>query len=290
MFLQVQRQFYYMLLIVFLTLALGADPTEPVSDLETDRRDKVAKLAPAKARQVEMLIGESGEKAELRSEPLLRWSNPTAGSVHGEVFLWTHHKRPAAIASIYRWYEPYKDCTFEVVSTTSLTVTAQEANKALWEAKGPSVDWKKLDDAPIPAKNASGRLNQMRQLARRFSAELVDKRTGGEAVTRELRLLNQPVYRYESSDGSVIDGGLFALVETTDPEVWVLLEAIQREEKTTWQYALARMNADACEVRLDEKKVEAWEKIHEPWRKTRAPYTLVGFNPEDVKLEEEAAK
>lgn len=279
-----------MLTLVLLTAALASDPAEPDSVQETTRRKEVARLAPAKAKQVEMLIGEAGEKAELRSEPLLRWSNPTAGSVHGEVFLWTHHKRPVAIASIYRWYEPYKDSTLEVVSTSSRPVTAQEGDKALWEAKGPSIEWKTFDDAPIPAKTATGRLNQMRQLARRFSAELVDKRTGGDAVTRELRLLNQPVYRYESPETSVIDGGLFALVETTDPEVWVLLEAVQRGEKTLWQYALARMNADACEVRLDEKPVCAWEKIHEPWRKTRAPYTLVGFNPEDVKVEEEAEK
>jgi hypothetical protein len=279
-----------MLTVTLLALALAADPTDADRALETTRRDEVAKLAPAKAKHVEMLIGESTEKAELRAEPLLRWSNPTAGSVHGEVFLWTDHKRPAAIASIYRWYHPFKDCTFEVVSTSTLPVAGREGNKNLWEAKESGIQWKPLEGAPPPAKSGTSRLNQMRQLARRFSARLVDKRTGDEAVDRELRLLNQPVYRYESPEAEVIDGGLFALVETTDPEVWVLLEAIEHNEKTIWQYGLARMNADACEVRLDDKPVEAWEKIHEPWRKTRAPYTLVGFNPEDVKVEQEAEK
>lgn len=276
-----------MLTLLLLTLAPGVDAADPDSAQETARRDEVAKLAPAKARRIEMLVGETEQKATLRAEPLLRWSNPTAGSVHGEVFLWTHQQRPVAIASIYRWYHPFKDCTFEVVSTSSLPVVAREADKTLWEATGPSIVWKTLDAAPTPGKTASARLNQMRQLARKFSAQLVDKRAGGEAVTRELRLLNQPVYRYGSSAEGVIDGGLFALVEANDPEVWVLLEAVQSDDKTLWQYALARMNADACEVRLDDRPVEAWEKIIEPWRINKAPYTLLGFKPEAVKIEKE---
>src|SRR5919112_871844 len=101
------------LLLILIVARLLFAQEEPDAAQEVTRRDEVAKLAPAKARQVEMVISESGQKAELRAEPLLRWSNPTAGSVHGEVFLWTLHNRPVAIASIYRWYHPYKDSTFE---------------------------------------------------------------------------------------------------------------------------------------------------------------------------------
>lgn len=278
-----------MLTLALLTLALAAEPAD--SDQEEARRDYVAKLAPAKARQIEVLVGESGEKAEMHAEPLLRWSNPTAGSVHGEVFLWTYKQRPAAVASIYRWYHPFMGCTFEVVSTSTLPVTAREGSRTLWESNEPAIAWKPLEGAPLPAKTASSRLNQLRRLARRFSAELVDKRTGDEAVTRELRLLNQPMYRYASDDEGVIDGALFAFAESTDPETLLLLEAVQRDDKTTWQYALARMNADACEVRLDNKPVGGWEKIYEPWRHTKAPYTLVGFKPGEVKVtDKDAAK
>jgi hypothetical protein len=264
--------------------ALGAEGDDAQ---EVARRDEVARLAPAKAKQVEMLVGETQIKATLRSEPLLRWSNPTAGSVHGEVFLWTQERRPVAIASIYRWYHPYKDSTFEVVSTTTSRVIANEDKKLLWEAKGNSIEWRALTDAAVPEKpTASAMLNAMRQLARRFSARLVDQRVGGEAVERELRLLNQPAYRYACPEANVVDGGLFALVEVTDPEVWILLEAVKRDDKTVWQYALARMNADACEVRLDDKIVQRWERIIEPWRINKAPYTLFGFKAESVKLDE----
>jgi hypothetical protein len=83
----------------------------------------------------------------------------------------------------------------------------------------------------------------------------------------------------------VIDGALFALVESTDPEVWVIVEAVKKEEGSCWQYALARMNADACQVRLGDKVVQQWDKIIQPWRYKAASYTLWGFKPEDVKVE-----
>jgi hypothetical protein len=278
------------LILCLLIAAVAADPADSDTELETTRRNEVAVLASAKARQVEMLVGEKQDKATLHKEPLLRWSNPTAGSVHGEVFLWSLHKRPVAIASIYRWYHPYKDSTFEVASLSPIKVEARENKEMLWEAADGSLEFKGFGDSPAPAATIGARLNQMRQLARRFSAKLVDRRVGGDSVDRELRLLNQPVYRYESPEASVVDGSLFTLVEVTDPEVWILLEAVKRGDKTLWQYALVRMNADAMEVRLDDKPLQQWERIVQPWRIHKAPYTLLGFKPESVQLDPELPK
>jgi hypothetical protein len=95
------------------------------------------------------------------------------------------------------------------------------------------------------------------------------------------------VYRYASEEDHVVDGALFALVEVTDPEVWVLLEARRDGERLAWHYALARMNADAIEVRLDDKLAERWPKIVDPWRYRQALYTLLGFKPELVKIPKE---
>lgn len=270
-------------LLALVCFVQAQDDAEPSAE-ETVRQNEVAKLAAAKARQVEMVVGSNDQAANLQSKPLLRWSNPTAGSVHGEVYLWSHQGRPVAIASIYRWYHPFKDSTFEVVSTTPQAMTAREGKQVLWEAEEGGLEFRPLREAATPAKSATARLNQMRQLSRRFSARLSDKRAG-EAVERELRLLNQPVHRYESPEQRVVDGALFALVEVTDPEVWILLEAVEKEGTQSWQYAVARMNADACEVRLDDKPVTRWEKIIEPWRYRKAHYTLMGFKPQDVKLE-----
>src|SRR5687768_14871534 len=95
------------LAFTLLLVAAGAEETaKPLSDetQERQRQAEVAELALAEAARLKLFVGEDNSPAALHKEPLLRWSNPTAGSVHGEVFVWLHNDRPAAIASIYRWY------------------------------------------------------------------------------------------------------------------------------------------------------------------------------------------
>ena len=274
--------------VVFLTLLLLVADDKPSASAteESRRQQETSVLAAAKARQVEILFGTEPQpvKASLRKEPLLRWSNPTAGSVYGEVFLWSVESRPIAVASIYRWYHPYKDATLEIVSLTDKTIEAREGAAVIWKPQSSGITFKEFPDAPPPAAAAGSRLNQMRSLTRRFAAQLADKRAG-ETVSRELRLLNQPVHRYESPKQGVIDGAMFAFVEVTDPEAWIILEAVKSEEKTTWRYGLARMNSDALEIRLADKVVASWSKVAQPWKDRQAPYTLFSFDPTLVPLE-----
>ena len=277
------------ILIAALLAVAGADPASEDAALENERRASVALLAPAKAKQLEVFVGQRPEKAMLHAEPLLRWSNPTAGSVYGEVFVWSAEGRPAAVASIYRWYHPFKDSTVEVVSLSTVPVRAAEGDKTLWEAKSPGIEFRPVPSAPAPAEGSAGRLSQLRALARRFSAELADKR-GGDEVSRQLRLLNQPVHRYGGGESRVQDGALFTLVEVTDPEVWVLLETGKQEGRLIWKYAVARMNSDPVVVRLDDQVVARYEKIYQPWKYPEAIYTTIGFKPESVKVEESPAK
>ena len=59
-------------------------------------------------------------------------------------------------------------------------------------------------------------------IAREFSATTRD----AQENRWELRLLSQPIYRYESTDPDVLDGALFAIVTSagTDPEAILLIE------------------------------------------------------------------
>jgi hypothetical protein len=269
-------------LLLLMLAALAADPA-PLDGQESTRQADLAKLAAGKARQVQM-TSKDDKQTKLHDQPLLRWSNPTAGSVYGEVYLWSHEGRPAAIASIYRWFHPYKDCTFEVVSTSQSPITAREGEGVLWQSEKLAIEFKPFDNAPPVDRTAPGRLNQLRRLARRFSAELVDNR-GGETIKRELRLLNQPLYQYDSAASKIVDGALFALVEVTDPEAWIIIEAVEGKAGLKWQYALARMNADGCQVKLDGDLVARWEKIVDPWKYRQANYTLFGFDPATVSVE-----
>src|SRR5262245_41700769 len=120
-------------LTAILLAAQPASQASPPSDSDRARQDEVARLAPAEAKRLEFLVGrDAPAKATLVAKPLLRWSNPTAGSVHGEVFLWTVERRPVAIASIYRWYHPFKDSTVECVSVSEVPLEAKEQAESKW--------------------------------------------------------------------------------------------------------------------------------------------------------------
>jgi hypothetical protein len=275
-------------LLALLLLAAGDEPPalsgKSDATLERQRQEEVALLAPAKARMLDLRVGGGDTKAALHAEPLLRWSNPTAGSVHGEVFLWHVEGRPVAAASIFRWYHPFKDGTIEIVSLSPAAVSASEGKQVLWDCRSPGVIFHELPEAAAPAPARGGRLTQMRAAARRFEARLKDER-GGEPVTRALRLLNQPIHRYESPKQGVMDGALFALAEVNDPEVLMMIEAAKVNESLKWRYALARMNNHELEVRLDGKAVQTWQRIQSPWKDRKASYTLFTFDPALVKIE-----
>ena len=94
---------------------------------------------------------------------------------------------------------------------------------------------------------------------------------------RTLRLLSQPVARYESKSGGVIDGALFAFVEATDPEVFLLLEMRPAGTKHGWHYGLARMASVRMQASLAGRAV--WEVETLPYDGYRnrpdLPYTLL---------------
>jgi hypothetical protein len=116
-----------------------------------------------------------------------------------------------------------------------------------------------LGDAPLPAATATGRLQQMRALCRDFAAHSMSVR--GERT--ELRLLPQPLYRFQSTDPDVMDGGLFAFVCSigTDPEVFLLLEARKMEDGPRWQYTLARFSH--MDLHVSYKNHEVWQALRD---------------------------
>jgi hypothetical protein len=118
-------------------------------------------------------------------------------------------------------------------------------------------------------------LRQLRELAKGFAARQTDRKK----VEREMRLLSQPICRYATDGGDVIDGGVFAFVVGTDPEVVLLIEARKADGVVTWQFGLARMASIA--VRVAYRGNEVWSVPTLPWpdglRIRTEPYILFQF-------------
>ena len=182
------------------------------------------KLTLAAAAEYEIRVGtdEKEKPLELQREPVLKWSNPDRGEVHGNVFVWTRDGRPLVVGSLFKWFTPHTHMSHEFQSLAEGPLVAKFHGKEVWKTDESGLKFADVPEAPAPAADEAQRLLQMKQLAKEFSG---DKKEKEDTSPIELRLLPQPIYRYSAPKQGVLSGGLFALVHGTDPEICVLIEA-----------------------------------------------------------------
>ena len=253
----------------------GASPAPGKPDREKARKELVAKMAAEVTLGYEVTRGKEEIRLVLHKDPILRWSNPAAGSIYGDVYIWTEAGRPEVLASVYRWYHPYRSQTVEVHSLSTGEVAITSKQNKMWTPAAAGIELLPAAGAPVPAESAAQRLQQMRRLSAEFSVRLIDTREEKQkGIERELRMLNQPVFRYESKNPELLDGAIFGFVEGTDPEAWLLLEARKKEDRFIWQFAFARMNND--ELHGYQNKAEVWTvaKTDAAWRGKDLAYGL----------------
>lgn len=206
---------------------------------------------------------ESKSPLVLEPEPLLRFTNAVSGLKAGGFFVWkTEAGRPMVGAQAFLTADDLWLHEFQSLAPTVLQATRE--GKMIWEPKQAGVDVRPVPRAPPPAANAVQRLVQMRELARRFGAS--DDFEGRERPD-ELRLLAKPLARFGAADAETLDGALFTLAHGTDPELLIVLEALQSGQEYQWHYSLAPMTGYALKATLDDQPV--WEV---PWR--RPPFDM----------------
>jgi hypothetical protein len=220
--------------------------TDPAvtKDSDDERRDEALRAAA----EYEFSF-DNGPKAPiaLRAEPILRWPNHERGAVQGGTFLWTARGNPVAMCDLF-WHRDGRHFAFH--SLTGEPIMAEISGRKIWHARQPGVELKPLPGAPAPAASPVARLAQMRNMARDFQAATLDE---NDQDAEQLRLLTQPLYRYESTDPIVADGALFAFVTGTDPEVILQIEARNGDKQgAVWQYGLTRRSAFPLRARQRE--------------------------------------
>ena len=199
----------------------------------------------------------SGEPATftLIDDPVLRWTNPYVGRVYGSVFLWTTDGRPAAIASVFKWFSPRDEFYIELKSLSPERLSGSRGGREVWQSRPAQIEWSVLTGAAAPRDSARERLQQMRELARDFSAELIDRRDDADGRKVQLRLLPQPIFRFNEAKRPSSDGALFCFVQGTDPEVLLLLQVDRKGASPEWEYSFARLNTDELKVRHGSEEV-----------------------------------
>ena len=260
-------------------LTLGQAAAQPPADAKPawDSANAIEIFKTEAAGYVVRLESRPRDKLTVEKEPALRWSNPARTGEDGALFFWTLNGRPELIGTMFTYRLNDKiNRKHEFHSLATGPMTAEFRGKEVWTPRTAGVTFEPLPGAPDVATTPRQRLTQMKALARDFSASLVD----AEGESFELRLLTQPLIRYEPKDKDVLDGAVFAFSLGTDPEVLLLLEARAAGDAHQWQHGLVRFHFVDLQARYKDKEVWHAEKLPninnlnlgaEPYRDS--PYT-----------------
>ena len=226
-------------------LCLGQTPADVVSLKAMQQRVRNSRVSLAKDAKIPV---------PLVVAPVFRNSDELRRIEDGGLWIWTQSGRPVAAMKVEHYQpgvhpRPWLYC---FTSLSSELVTAEWDGDPTFKASKPGVTWKPLDDAP--AKTRAARLAQMREIARRFSAEISDF----EGTVRQMRLLPRPLYRDDDGLADVEDGALFGFTGTgTNPDLLLMLDL---PKEGHWRFGFAGMTAEGLTVRLKDNVV--WQIPH----------------------------
>ncbi len=229
--------------------SLRAFGQETVSKAKNEK-GKWLPLFQKHASQYVVRVGdEADHEARRVSEPVLRWWQPVRGGDDGALYVWTREGRPVAVLTFFTFKMPdgTRYITHERHSMTAEPVEATWRGDKVWRTTRPGVGFKPVPNAAVPAGTAPARLRQMQALLRDFSANTIDDK----GSTWPLRPLVTPLFRYEGKN----DGALFALVQGTDPEAFVVFESRGEGKDAHWEYAVTRFTDLEIRVRLKDREV-----------------------------------
>jgi len=188
-----------------------------------------------------------------------KWSNPARPDVLGErlCLLYLHKGRPVASCKVYPTGTLFVH-TF--ISFTNLPLVARDNDGVIWTPPNAEPKFQQLADARPPHATASRRRVQLKSLAREFSMRTGAGEAKRQSAVPELRMLPQPLYRYEIEDGGqdgIVDGAAFCfVVNGGNPQAFLLLEAMRTGDTLSWRYGFTRRTL--AELKAFHKKREVW--------------------------------
>lgn len=197
------------------------------------------------------LANEPDVKPQLVATPVFRYSDELRHIEDAGLWIWTERGRPVATMKVER-YKPGIHPTpwlYCFVSLSPELASAEWDAAPTFHARKPGVTWLPLADRP--AATRAGRLVQMRDIARRFAAEMQEPNDATKVT--QMRLLSRPLYRYDEHPEGPRDGALFGFTGTgTNPDLLLLIDL---PKEGPWQFGLAQSTLAGVTVRLQDKVV-----------------------------------
>lgn len=238
----------------FAVIALVATSAHAEDDQQKEQKDaEVAALKIARQHMtlLKFHVSKAGDEVEVEPlpNPVLVYGDIVRKHESGTLWVWGKTGRPAAVMELYRDGDKNTPWIHALTMTSTASIRFKGTEGPQWTPKSSHF---KLQDVPGKLEVADqpvARLRQMKEISRRFEAhEFWNGR-------HELRLLVQPVHRYEDEANNVIDGAVFIIAHGTNPQVILQIEAVADETPPRWKYSLAREGSGETHVLLDGKEV-----------------------------------
>jgi len=240
---------FVLLLIIFCDNCYA----QPIDASKEDQASAVHEWADEVATKIEITVGPEESPATLSKQSLLRWSNSLNGDVYGDCYLWAVESRPVSFLSAYEVIGPQSNRNLTFQSLCPRPLVAKVNGKIVWSPESAGIEWTELNVEGNRPRNVEAAQRFLRTISNTFEGLISE--VDDEQKLRQLRLLSQPIYKYET-DGNSTAGALFAFADGTDPEILMLLEVgLQSESKV--RYALVRQNHRRLVVKREMETI--WE-------------------------------
>lgn len=231
------------------------EPTKPEpSQSVKEAREHVSEFKVSSLKTREALI-------ELLPNPLLTYGDAARNNEAGTLWAWGKSGRPVAFLELYRNVGKDQPWVHALTLTSPELIQLDAPTGQRWAPKKSHFVLKDVPDSPEVGNHPAVRLRQMKDISRRFESHQFWDPNNSRF---EMRLLVQPVLRYQDETAKLIDGAVFVLAHGTNPEVLVQIEA-HAGEPSRWRYSLVRLGSAEMHVSLDGKEV---------WTEPRTPGVL----------------
>ncbi len=243
-------------------------PSKALSQQPSATQTTVADSSPPQSYTAEMLqkffrteaitydiaIANSNKRLDMQEQPLINWQNPEKILNQGSLYIWMEGTRPAVIVSVFSFV--VKDQArrkHEAISLSPHSLVAKLDGDVVWSPEPADLEGVHVAEDLEIGSSESRRLIQLRTIARDVSGNHYSQ----EGVKRELRLMPQPLIRYQSEQDGIIDGALFALSIGTDPEIVFQVEARKEGSNNRWYVVPFRSNFDKLDLSYRGKQIWA---------------------------------
>lgn len=214
--------------------------------------------------------------ADLHGDPVFRYADIPRGILDASLWCWGGQGRPIALCKLemiaaHDGAGPQWQYCVVSLCEGQVLVTWPDLPRFLATKSG--VGFRSIPEVPPPNDKPAGRLRQMKEFFKRFSATiLVD---GKASLKQEMRQLASPIHRYADTAAGLTDGAIFAFsTNGTNPDVLFLLEATSVQGMPPqWKYAVVGMTYAEFSVRLDQAEIfkmpfpppfDTWALRHRP--------------------------